>query len=395
MSATHTDYQFIDNQKALEEFHQKNASIEWMAFDTEFVGEKRFHTKICLIQVASEHGNFLIDPLKIEDWQPFLNLIENENILKITHAGENDYRLLFQQHDVLPKNVFDTQIAAGLVGYNYPVAFQKLVAKELNLFLKKGYAVADWEARPLDEQQLKYALNDVLYLKELYNRLYDKLEAQKRLEWAFEEFEVLENASYYMRDPNKEILDSNLMRVLRKKEQLFLMRLYKWRQEEARNKNYSKEMILPNKMMGHVVRSIGSGKAALKNNRRIPAKLSKNYGDLFEEMYNREKTEEERQVLKQLTNGHIDDPKQELLIEMLYLIVKYTCLERQVSPNMVFSKAELKKTLNNRDLALKLLGTGWRKELLGEDFSEWILNIDQLQLEVQDGKVVFQVNGKQ
>ena len=180
------DFQLIENDENLIAFYEQHKAVEWIAFDTEFVGEKRYVTTLCLIQVASVHGIFLIDPFYVRDLSPFLKLIEDEGIVKITHAGDNDYRLLYQQFDVLPANVFDTQIAAGFVGYNYPTSFARLVEGELGIRLKKGYAVTDWESRPLKPRQLGYAINDVIYLEELWNKLSAKLVKSERKAWAEE-----------------------------------------------------------------------------------------------------------------------------------------------------------------------------------------------------------------
>ena len=104
--------------------------MKWLAFDTEFIGEKRYYTLLCLIQVKCETGTYLLDSLKIPDLTPFLRLIEDERITKITHAGDNDYRLLNILYGTIPKNIFDTQIAAGFIGYRYPMSFGKLVEAE-------------------------------------------------------------------------------------------------------------------------------------------------------------------------------------------------------------------------------------------------------------------------
>ena len=145
MSISIPDFTLIENQQALQQFGEINNSISWLGFDTEFVGEKRFFTRLCLIQVITENGLFLIDPFKVKDLGVFLDMLTDPDIVKITHAGDNDYRLIHTDYGIIPRNVFDTQIAAGFVGYKYPVSFRKLVEGELNIFLSKGYAVADWE----------------------------------------------------------------------------------------------------------------------------------------------------------------------------------------------------------------------------------------------------------
>jgi ribonuclease D len=163
-----TAHQYIETAAQLDQFVQDNQAITWLGFDTEFISEKRFYPMLCLIQVITEQGVYILDTVTLKQLDPFLRLIENPNILKITHAGENDYRLLNALYGTLPKNLFDTQIAMGFLSHTYPMSFQNMVEKELQVTLDKSFSVTDWEARPITRQQLNYALNDVLYLPQLH-----------------------------------------------------------------------------------------------------------------------------------------------------------------------------------------------------------------------------------
>jgi ribonuclease D len=293
---TTTAYTFINTTEQLNEVcHQLNEQ-DWIGFDTEFIGEKRYFTLLCLIQVDCPLGSFLIDPIAIDDLAPFLKVLENPSVCKITHAGENDYRILFNKYNILPKNVFDTQIAAGFLGYNYPTAFRKIVEKELKIRLKKGFAVAEWDTRPLGTKHLQYALNDVIYLEELYKRLTKRLESTERAAWCQEEMDKLETAAYYYINPNAEALNNNMMPHLNLKEQIFMLRLFSWRKSEAKNKDYSKEMVLQGKYINQIVKNIQQGPAALKNNRLLPKSFFKKYGQLLVDLYDQAPTEEEKET---------------------------------------------------------------------------------------------------
>jgi len=111
------NYSILTTTQDLEAFASANKDIKWMAIDTEFIGEKRYQTLLCLIQVATPNGLYLIDLIKLKEIKPLLDFLTDANILKITHAGENDYRLLHELYDIIPKNVFDTQVAAGFGGH--------------------------------------------------------------------------------------------------------------------------------------------------------------------------------------------------------------------------------------------------------------------------------------
>ncbi len=387
MTSKGESYQLIETQSDLEAFYKTNRQVNSMSFDTEFVGEKRFVTRICLIQVTTSHGNYLIDPFPLKDLGPFLELVQDPGITTITHAGDNDYRLLFQQYDVVPKNVFDTQIAAGLAGYKYPVSLRRLVEGELRRSLKKGYTVADWESRPFQSKQLKYALNDVVLLYPLWRSLEQKLRDLRRKEWAEEEFRKLEEADFYIKDPNTEALSSRLIQSLKPQEQVFLIRLYEWRRKLAQEKNYSKEMILPKKMITHIVRTIQSGQDALRNNRRIPKRIASKYGNTFEALYKQEISKEEKRLLRRIEQQDTDDPEGDILLEMLYLVVKYKCMKEQISTNLVLPRGLLKKLKTDASLVEEELGDGWRGEFLGDTIIRWLMHYDQLDIAIAQEEI--------
>lgn len=380
------NYTFIEDNQGLIEFAEQHKTVKWICFDTEFMGEKRFVTLLCLIQIASEHGYFLIDPIKIENLRPLINLIEDENITKITHAGENDFRLFNILFDTLPKNVFDTQIAAGFVGYKYPVSFQKLLESELNVRVGKGYTVTDWSKRPFSPKQIKYALNDVIYLYDLWQSLVRQLRELGRQLWVVEECQTLEQAKYYEQSPYKEAFNSNIIQSLQPKQQIFLIRLYAWRTEQARKKNYSRDMILSSKLIGSIIRAVGGGKEALKSNRRLPERTIARYGDTFVELFNKKPTEEELAVLDQIPRRKSAHPQQDIINEMLHLLIQYKCFDENLSINLAMPRTMLKKMKADENYFEDALENGWRFHFLGEEIITWLKFRNDLKLVFGKGK---------
>ncbi len=391
MNIDKIEFTLIEDEAALADFYELNKAVSWMGFDTEFVGERRFVTLICLIQVATDHGYFLIDTLKIKNIQPVLDLIVNPKILKITHAGENDYRLLFKQYNILPKNIVDTQIAAAFVGFKYPVSFQKLIETQLKIYISKGYTVSDWIGRPIKPKQLKYALNDVLYLQELWQSLETRLQAENRLEWVIEELKDWETAAYYYTDPNKEALTNSMILGLNEQEQVFLIRLYKWRRSEAKRKNYSKEMILPGKLIGSIVKNVNSGKAALLNHRRIPRKTVETHWSAFNKLYQDKANEEELAVLKRIVRHDNDNPKYETLFELLMLLMKYRCHEQNIAHGLVIHRSEFKKMKTDMSFFDEKLEKGWRKNVFGKVLINWLKQRKELEIEMTEEECIIRM----
>ncbi len=388
------NFDLIQTEKELAAFYSTNREAPWLGFDTEFVGEKRFNTLLCLVQVITPLGRYLIDPLVLKRLDPLLDIVQNPKIVKITHAGENDYRLLHNIYGITPKNVFDTQIAAAFIGYKYPVSFRRLVEGELRISLDKGYAVANWDRRPLPPRELKYAMEDVIPLPDLWQMLVSKLQKKRRLTWAEEEFKKLETAAYYAKDPNQEIIGHNLMKSLNQRERLFLLRILTWRRETAEAKDYSREMVLPSKIITHIIKSIGAGKDALKKNRHIPDKITDKYGGLFMEFMQRPVSPDEKQILDQAPKPEKDDELgDDIVLEMLYLLVKYQSINQGITPSMVMAKNMLEKFRTDDELRQTVIGSGWRREMLGETLVEWLENINSLELDIQGGKIEMKIAG--
>jgi len=383
---TTTTYTFVNTATQLEEVCELLNQQEWVSFDTEFIGEKRYFTLLCLLQVHCPAGSFLIDPMALPNLIPFFKVIENPDVLKITHAGENDYRILYHTFNILPKNVFDTQIAAGFVGYNYPTAFRKIVEKELKIRLKKGFAVAEWDRRPLSDKHLQYALNDVIYLNDLYIKLTAKLNSSDRQIWCQKEMDKLEDADHYYVNPNAEALNNNMMPHLGKREQIFMLRLFDWRKQEAKRKDYSKEMILQGKYINHIVKNIQQGPTALKNNRLLPKTFFKKYGEVFMDLYERPASEEEKAVLSEIPVRKDSSPFEDITHDILYALIKRRCIRQGVSQNLLFSKSSLKLFRKNPNW----LGNNWRAEVLGESLVSLLQRSHQLKYKFEDGKFVLE-----
>lgn len=390
MPEAQVPYTYIDTPEQLQQFAADNASVDWMGYDTEFIGEKRFYTLLCLIQVSTEHGYYLIDPIAIKDIQPFLGFLENPAIIKITHAGDNDYRLLNSQFGTVPKNLFDTQVAAGFIGHRFPTSFAKLVEAEVGEQLGKGYAVTDWAQRPMSAKQIKYALNDVIYLRELYDTIMGKLAENGRQEWALEECNLMGDPAYYYRDPNHEFLNSNVARSARTKERIFLLRLYAWRRETAEKKNYSKEMILQSKIISQLARGVKGGKESMRQNRRLPQRTVDRFGDMFVGMYTDPPSDEEMKIAKSIQRLSQEDEEDDMIVEMLYLIMKYRARQADISHALVMPRNSIRRMKQDPSIRQSILGSGWRSELLGEDFMTWIKNFESLSMKIEGGKIILQ-----
>jgi ribonuclease D len=377
---------FLEKQPEFDRVMDALAGETWIGFDTEFVGEKTFIPVLCLLQVVAGNDIYLVDTLRIRDLGRFLRLLEDPNILKVTHAGDNDYRLLYTLYATVPSNTFDTQIAAGFVGYNYPAGFAKIVERELGVTLAKSHTVADWEARPIEPRALEYAVEDVKYLPGLHNKLSGKLRRRNRVEWAREENRKWESATYYAVDPYKEVLSNDYIHQLDFREKVFLLRLFQWRREKAMELNLPKETVLQARHISTVLRGAKDGGNALRSNRTLPENIWRRHLSDWQGLWKQPVRPEERAFIDALPTPAPDDPEREWSMELLYHLVRRQCLEHEISAALLLPKGDFNKLKSGSDAFDSSLLGGWRAELLGAELVHWLQKGEPVSVEWGSGE---------
>jgi ribonuclease D len=213
---------------------EKLKTCEVLALDTEFVRERTYFHRLGLIQVAGDDVCAAIDPILISDLSPFLDIIRNPKVVKIFHASRQDLEILVRLTGEVITPVFDTQVAASLVGWGSQISFAKIVQKVLNKKIQKTETYTDWCRRPLSQSQIDYALDDARFLLPVYKRLIQVLKKMDRLDWIEGEFAGLENPKAYgLPDPRRQFLKVKNIRNLKRKNLAVMVELAAWREEEA------------------------------------------------------------------------------------------------------------------------------------------------------------------
>jgi ribonuclease D len=230
------------------------ASLPHFGFDTEFVGEDTYHPRLCLVQVATDERLLLIDPLSTGPLDAFWELVVDPSRIAVVHAGRAEVRLCRLATGKPPGNLFDLQLAAGLVGMTYPIGHGPLVNQLLGVHLAKGETLTEWRDRPLTPSQIRYAFDDVRYLLSLWQKLSARLEALGRSNWAREEFERMVT-TVSPEEPNTEkwrklrglgSLDRRRLAVVRA--------LYAWREEAAELTNRPTRAIIRDDLIVEIAR---------------------------------------------------------------------------------------------------------------------------------------------
>jgi ribonuclease D len=331
--------------------------------DTEFVGEGHYYAQLGTIQLATREQAVLIDPLGLRDLAPLHEVLTNPAIEKVFHAAGQDltifHRLLGQP--VAP--VFDTQIAAALLGYDEQISFANLVERTTGTRLQKSHCFTDWLRRPLTDGQIEYALDDVRYLVPAYERLVTELSEQGRLEWAHEEFHRLADpARYAVVDPSELYQRVRGYEKMGKKALALLRDLVAWREETARMMDIPTSRIARDEVLCELARNPRGTLRELREVRGLQQQQVERFGNLMLEVM--KKTPGTAPAIGPRQSSL--PPGLEPTVDFLILCLRSLASERAVSPGMVATRTDLAAIIMAGERADVPLMRGWRKKAIGD-----------------------------
>jgi ribonuclease D len=352
------------------------ASAKVLAVDTEFVRDKTYFPKLCLVQVAANNIVACIDPLSVKDLSPLNNLLLDSGITKVFHAARQDMEILYYTFDSLPRPVFDTQIAATLLGLGEQIGYANLISHFLKKNLPKGHARADWEQRPLTAEQLEYAANDVRYLIQAYPLMVDKLSANGRLDWLTDDFTELSDEALYR--PAQEELWQRIsgLQKLRGVQLAVLQQLAAWREQTAMRLDKPRKWILPDDMLITIAMQMPSQTTQLHRIRGLNSKIIERNGNEIIKVIEAARSLPESQWPKAKTRRKLSK-QQEALMDSLMSIVKLQAAQHEISTGAITSKSELEKLVNG-DHDIMLLH-GWRVDVAGQQVLDFLDGKTRLQ----------------
>ncbi|MDO4576084.1 MAG: HRDC domain-containing protein [Planctomycetia bacterium] len=257
-------HQTISKTSDLKTWCSEMRDVEWIALDTEFIAERYYQPLLCLIQVATPRGNFLIDPLVIFDTTPFWTLLCDGEQETIVHAGRVELEFCHRHTGRFPKRVFDTQLAGGLVTNEFPAGYTHLVQHFLKMHVPGTESRTDWKCRPLTERQVDYALDDIRYLQPMREAIGKELEALGRVAWLEDE---TRNA---MKHVASLVCDQRWRRLLGSgrydAHELAIVRaLWEWRENVAKSRNCVVRRVLRDDLILELARRKTSEISGIRN----------------------------------------------------------------------------------------------------------------------------------
>ena len=381
-------HDYIRTHEQLTQFCQTLRNARSIAFDTEFVSEDTYRPDLCLIQVAADDRLAVIDPRELDSVVPFWEVLCDGEHQTIVHAAREEFRFCLNAVGRRPQRLFDTQLAAGLIGLEYPASYSKLITRLLDRALTKGETRTDWRRRPLSERQIEYALQDVLYLRPLFDSLSAELARLRRTGWMQEEMEswqtemeAAETRENWRRVSGTSGLSEKAMVIVRE--------LWRWREGEAERQNRPPRRILRDDLIVELARR---GKADVKQIRAIRgierAVAQRHFPILADRI--RRALEVPRSEWPASNNKRVSTHAN-LVSQFISTALSSICRAKRLAPSLVGTVQDVRDLVEYRlsgaeasNEPLPALACGWRAEVVGRTIDDLLAG--RLAVRIRDPK---------
>ncbi|HVM33777.1 MAG TPA: ribonuclease D [Actinomycetota bacterium] len=358
----------VTEQQELDEIILAARRAGSVALDTEFLREKTYRSRLCLVQIATDGDLVVVDPLARIDLGALAALVSDPGVEVLVHAGRQDFELFYERYGVAPRNVYDVQLAAGFAGLGASLPYGRLVEELAGATLQKGEAYTDWCRRPLTDAQLTYAANDVRYLHDIAAKLKARLDELGRGAWVAEEMLALEDETLYATDPAEAWRRVSGRGSLSSRQTSVLKELAGWREEAAARRDLPRGWIVKDPSLVEIARRAPKSTSELKAIRGLNAKEAERSG---------------REILDAVERGRSSpaiasgpSPPKSALMRARMLsglcdaVLRARCERASVATEVVATRGELEALLADvfseraREEDHRLL-RGWRRDLAG------------------------------
>jgi ribonuclease D len=372
--------EYIDTPLALQAFTRRIANAPWLALDTEFLREKTYFPKFCLLQVASADCAACIDPLALPTLEPLADVLFDAGIVKVLHSGRQDLEIFHQLYGKLPQPLFDTQLAAPLLGMNEQISYAGLVQEVLGVQLSKAHSRTDWTRRPLSQEQLAYAADDVIYLGQVYCTILPRLQSMGRLAWLEQDFADMARPEQYQCQPEQAWRRIGGVQHLKSKGLSVLQTLAAWREQTARDQDLPRGWLIKDEALIDLARRPPRNLDDFKDIRGLGERLVQKYGAHLCKLIEAA-LERPPQPLESKRSSGRKSGEEEALLDLLMAVARIRAGENALNPAILASRKDLEQLLEG-DGQARLL-SGWRKAMAGDELAALLRG--ELSVRVVDG----------
>ena len=363
---------------------ERMAKHPFVTVDTEFLRESTYYPQLCVAQLASVDEAVVVDALADGiDLKPFFELMADESVVKVFHAARQDIEIVWHKANLIPHPVFDTQIAAMVLGYGDSVSYDQLVQRITGDALDKSSRFTDWTRRPLSKQQVEYAISDVTHLRDVYLKLSADLEKRDRLEWLSEEMDVLTSPETYRFEP-EHAWERLKTRVRKPKELAVLIEVAAWREREAQTRDVPRGRVLKDEVVGDVAIQAPTTIERLAGLRSLPKGFERSkWGEAIVEAVKRGLARDPKKLPR--LDRHKPAVNGQATVELLKVLLRMTAEKHGVAAKVIATVDDLDRIAADDQADVPAL-RGWRRELFGE--KAIALKHGKLALAIEKGRVV-------
>lgn len=375
---------YIDTAESLADLVEQLAVEPWLALDTEFLREKTYYAQLCLIQIATPNLVACVDPLRLSDLGPLLAVVSDPTKTKVLHSAHQDLEILYYRSGNVPGPVFDTQLAAALLGFPEQIGYAALVEDLLGLSLDKTHARTDWSRRPLSSAQIRYAADDVRYLAQIYPMLLQRLESRQRRDWLAADFQALLRPERYRMHPDDAWRRVSGASQLKGRQRGVLKLLAAWRERKAQQLDKPRRWVVGDDALLELARRMPKSEAELDKLRNVSADVLRNYGRELAEQVARGRDLPQDQWPTLGPKLRLT-PTQEAVVDACLALLKTCALEQGVSAQSLANRRDIERIVaGERDHPLL---TGWRAAVAGQRLEALLSG--ELGLMVEGGKLML------
>jgi ribonuclease D len=359
------------------------AKQPFVTVDTEFLRETTYYPLLCVAQMASADEALVIDALAPGiDLAPFYELMADEKVMKVFHAARQDIEIVWHAAKLIPHPIFDTQVAAMVLGYGDSISYDQLVQRITGDALDKSHRFTDWTHRPLSDAQLRYAISDVTHLRDVYQALVADLERRGRAHWVEDEMRILTSPDTYRMDPES-AWQRLKTRVRKPKELAVLIDVAAWREREAQQRDVPRSRILKDEVIADIAVQAPSTIEKLKSLRSLPKGFERSrWGEAIVAAVNQGLARDPKSLPHQ--TRHQPAPNGAATVELLKVLLRMISERHHVAAKVIATVDDLERIAASDAADVPAL-MGWRRELFGE--KALALKHGKLALAIEKGRV--------
>ena len=343
-----------------------------VGLDTEFVWERTYYPQLGVVQLSIDQDRcYLVDTVALDAFEPLGVILGNDQVVKILHDAPQDLTILKRLTGVSPRNVFDTRVAAGFLGYRASLSLQDLTKYLLNLLLDKTETRTDWLKRPLSDKQLEYALDDVRWLPAIREKMLERANRNGRYAWMQQELlELNDPATYEARDPETQYVRVKGAGRVSDQNLGTLQAVTAWREREAEHRDLPRRHVVGDDVLVALAKGRPSTLRKLHQIRSIPPSAIDRYGQALIEAI----AEGNNRNPKPLSKPGQFSPKEDVRVEFGLAFVRGRAIDEGIDPALIGSRNDVRDAVINGESGESgRLMAGWRREFVGDDLQKVLL----------------------